>query len=357
MGTQGVIILQAQQSSLELIAWTCPVWSSSKQWPCTTFMPRRYFSHWEKGKDHVMTYLGRWENMVELRSTQIKSVLWVCIDQALAKVAKDDQTPNVCPICSIHRYGRAVIVSGVKIGCGFPQSRHQLQRKSNLDAQSKIKLPSWGGTTAQCVISSYQPYVKESTVEVMNIISDVVRQNARYAEAPTKSWDMDEEPINHGFCRASSNTARSSSNFLPHCDFFNFNKLSTKIGSLGSRSVHVTTLCTYRLQGFHSVGGVCLPEQVGQPGQVFFPCIWLVYPWILKIEICMQEYDMIHGASQAVRNTHISMRANFQPRRHPHFLLACWRQREAPSNFQSSFTPSLAPMHGQLRVISTRAVG
>lgn len=78
--------------------------------------------------------------------------------------------------------------------------------------------------------------MKESTVEVMNIISDVVKQNARYAEAPTKSWDMDEEPINHGFCRASPNTARLSSNFLHQCDFFNFNKLSTKIRSLGAET-------------------------------------------------------------------------------------------------------------------------
>lgn len=157
----------------------------------------------------------------------------------------------------------------------------------------------------------------------MNIISDVVKQNARYAEAPTKIWDMDEEPINHGFCRASSNTARLSSNFLHQCDFFNFNKLSTKIRSLGSRSVHVITLCTYRLQGFQSVGGVCLPEQVGQPGQVFsLASASLVYPWILKIEIWLQEYDMIHGAAQDIRNTRISMRVNFQPRRHPHFLLA-----------------------------------
>lgn len=46
---------------------------------------------------------------------------------------------------------------------------------------------------------SYRPSVKESTVEVMNIISDVVKQNARYAEAPTKSLDMDEEPITMAF--------------------------------------------------------------------------------------------------------------------------------------------------------------
>lgn len=116
---------------------------------------------------------------------------------------------------------------------------------------------------------SYRLSVKDSRVEVMNIISDVVKQNARYAEAPTKSWDMDQEPINQGFCRASSNTACLSSDFLHQCDDFNFNNLSTKIQPLGSRSVHVATLCTYRLQGFQNFGCACLPEQAGQPGQAF----------------------------------------------------------------------------------------
>lgn len=79
------------------------------------------------------------------------------------------------------------------------------------------------------------------------------------------------------------------------------------------------------------------------------PCICLVYPWILKIEIWLQEYDMIHGAAQAVRNTRIPMMVNFQPRRHPHFSSDLLTTTKGHTDFQSSLTPSLAPRHGAVK--------
>lgn len=132
---------------------------------------------------------------------------------------------------------------------------HQLQRKSNLNAQAKSNCPS----EKVLLNMSYQPFVKESTIEVMNIISDVVKQNAKICRNTYQKLGHGLGTNNHGFCRASSNTAHLSSDFLHRCEDFNFNKLSTKIRTLGSRSVHVMTLCTYRLQGFQCVGGVCLP--------------------------------------------------------------------------------------------------
>lgn len=86
METQGVIILQAQQSSLDLIVWTAlyGLGLSSKQWPCTTIMPGD-LSHLGKGKVHVMTYLGGEKTLVKLRSIHFKSVSGVCIDQTFAQ--------------------------------------------------------------------------------------------------------------------------------------------------------------------------------------------------------------------------------------------------------------------------------
>lgn len=54
---------------------------------------------------------------------------------------------------------------------------------------------------------------------------------------------------------------------------------------------------------------------------------------------------MIHGTVQAVRKIRI---LNFQPRRHPLFWSGSLTTR-CSTNFQSSFTPSLAPRHGAVK--------